>query len=139
MKFSKILSLGWGNPLSLQTGRIDSSPSKEDLGVLGYEKLDRSQQCTLIDLTVNCILGCKARGQQNKRADSASRLLPFETPPAILHTTLRPSAQESTQDTTNVTGAPPYEDRLRAFRLFSLEKRRLRGNLIAAIPYLQGA
>lgn len=37
------------------------------------------------------------------------------------------------------TGAPPCEDRLRKWRLFSLDQRRLHGDLIAACQYLRRA
>ncbi|GAB0181492.1 cAMP-dependent protein kinase inhibitor alpha [Grus japonensis] len=55
----KVMHMSQGNPLyqcRLGGERIDSSPEKEDLGVLVDEKLDVSRQCTLAAQKVNFFL-----------------------------------------------------------------------------------
>jgi len=130
---------------------IYSSLAKEDLGVLVDEKLDMSWQCVLAAQKATCILGCildEKHGQQVKRGDSAPLLRSGETLPEVLYPALEPPAQEEhgavevgpKEATKTIPGLEnlSYEERLRLLGLFSLEKRRLQGDLMAAFLYLKG-
>jgi len=150
----KILHLGRSNPCyqyRLEDEGIESSPARKDLRVLMNEKLDMSHQCVLPAQKANHILGCI-------QSSVASRLREVILP--LYSALVRPHLESCVQvwspqhrqdmdllewvqrratKTTRGLEHLSCENSLRALRLFSLEKRRLRGRLRAAFRCPKGA
>ncbi|GAB0194094.1 hypothetical protein GRJ2_001874700 [Grus japonensis] len=131
MKFNKakckVLHVGRRNPkhrYRLGEEWIESSPEEKDSGVLIDEKLNMSRLCALAAQKANRVLGCIKRT--------------LGAPVQERHGAVGESPEEGTKLIRGLEHLS-YEDRLRELGLFSLEKRRLRGDLIAAFQYLKGA
>ncbi|KAF7253656.1 Disrupted in schizophrenia 1 protein, partial [Varanus komodoensis] len=149
----KVLRLGHRNrchKYRLCDKWLESSTCERDLGVLVDCRLNMSQQCDAVVKRANATLGCIARSVASRSREVL--LLLYMT---LVHPQLEYCAQfwtphyrkdiarlESVQRraTRFVAGLQGmgYETRLRELGLFSLEKRRLRGDMLATYRYVRG-